>query len=115
MVAKIKKKQYEPNEKEKFMNHKQLNYFKNKLEVWKNELLKESNSTLENLKGESLNRPDIADRASLESEKTLELRTRDRARKLISKINKALKKIDEGTYGYCEETMEPIGIEKAKS
>ena len=115
MVAKKKKKQYEPNEKEKFMNHKQLNYFKNKLEVWKNELLKESNSTLENLKGESLNKPDIADRASLESEKTLELRTRDRARKLISKINKALKKIDEGTYGYCEETMEPIGIERLKA
>ena len=74
MVAKIKKKQYEPNEKEKFMNHKQLNYFKNKLEVWKNELLKESNSTLENLKDESLNKPDVADRASLESEKTLEFR-----------------------------------------
>ena len=115
MVAKIKKKQYEPNEKEKFMNQKQLKYFKNKLEVWKNDLLKESNLTLENLKGESLNRPDIADRASLESEKTLELRTRDRARKLISKINKALKKIDEGTYGYCEETMEPISIERLKA
>ena len=115
MVAKIKKKQYEPNEKEKFMNHKQLNYFKNKLEVWKNELLKESNSTLENLKDESLNKPDVADRASLESEKTLELRTRDRARKLISKINKALKKIDEGTYGYCEETMEPISLERLKA
>tara|TARA_A100001388_G_scaffold224925_1_gene175965 strand:+ start:369 stop:794 length:426 start_codon:yes stop_codon:yes gene_type:complete len=115
MVTKIKKKQYEPNEKEKFMNQKQLNYFKNKLEIWKNDLLKESNLTLENLKGESLNRPDIADRASLESEKTLELRTRDRARKLISKINKALKKIDEGTYGYCEETMEPINIERLKA
>ena len=115
MVKKIKKKQYEPNEKEKFMNQKQLNYFKNKLEIWKNDLLKESNLTLENLKGESLNRPDIADRASLESEKTLELRTRDRARKLISKINKALKKIDEGTYGYCEETMEPINIERLKA
>ncbi len=115
MVTKIKKKQYEPNEKEKFMNKKQLNYFKNKLEIWKNDLLKESNLTLENLKGESLNRPDIADRASLESEKTLELRTRDRARKLISKINKALKKIDEGTYGYCEETMEPINIERLKA
>ena len=115
MVTKIKKKQYEPNEKEKFMNQKQLNYFKNKLEIWKNDLLKESNLTLKNLKGESLNRPDIADRASLESEKTLELRTRDRARKLISKINKALKKIDEGTYGYCEETMEPINIERLKA
>ena len=115
MVTKIKKKEYEPNQKEKFMSQKQLNYFKNKLVVWKNELLKESSSTLENLKGESLNRPDVADRASLESEKTLELRTRDRARKLISKINKALKKIDEGTYGYCEETMEPISIERLKA
>ena len=115
MVTKIKKKEYEPSQKEKFMSQKQLNYFKNKLVVWKNELLKESSSTLENLKGESLNRPDVADRASLESEKTLELRTRDRARKLISKINKALKKIDEGTYGYCEETMEPISIERLKA
>ena len=115
MVTKIKKKEYEPTEKEKFMSQRQLNYFKKKLQIWKNDLLKDSNSTLENLKGESLNKPDMADRASLESEKTLELRTRDRARKLISKINKALKKIDEGTYGYCEETMEPIGIERLKA
>lgn len=115
MVTKIKKKEYEPTEKERFMSQRQLNYFKKKLQIWKNDLLKDSNSTLENLKGESLNKPDMADRASLESEKTLELRTRDRARKLISKINKALKKIDEGTYGYCEETMEPIGIERLKA
>ena len=115
MVTKIKKKEYEPTEKEKFMSQRQLNYFKKKLQIWKNDLLKDSNSTLENLKGESLNKPDMADRASLESEKTLELRTRDRARKLISKINKALKKIEEGTYGYCEETMEPIGIERLKA
>ncbi len=115
MVTKIKKKEYEPSKKETFMSQRQLNYFKKKLQIWKNDLLKESNSTLENLKGESLNKPDMADRASLESEKTLELRTRDRARKLISKINKALRKIDEGTYGYCEETMEPIGIERLKA
>ncbi len=115
MVTKIKKKEYEPSKKERFMSQRQLNYFKKKLQIWKNDLLKESNSTLENLKGESLNKPDMADRASLESEKTLELRTRDRARKLISKINKALRKIDEGTYGYCEETMEPIGIERLKA
>ena len=115
MVTKIKKKEYEPSKKETFMSQRQLNYFKKKLQIWKNDLLKESNSTLENLKGESLNKPDMADRASLESEKTLELRTRDRARKLISKINKALKKIEEGTYGYCEETMEPIGIERLKA
>ena len=115
MVTKIKKKEYEPTEKERFMSQRQLNYFKKKLQIWKNDLLKDSNSTLENLKGESLNKPDMADRVSLQSEKTLELRTRDRARKLISKINKALKKIDEGTYGYCEETMEPIGIERLKA
>ncbi len=115
MITKIKKKEYEPSEKEKFMNDRQINYFKNKLLLWKQDLLADSNSTLESLKGDSLNKPDIADRASLESEKTLELRTRDRARKLLSKINKALKKIEEGTYGYCEETLEPISIERLKA
>lgn len=115
MITKIKKKDYEPSEKEKFMNDRQINYFKNKLLLWKQDLLADSNSTLESLKGDSLNKPDIADRASLESEKTLELRTRDRARKLLSKINKALKKIEEGTYGYCEETLEPISIERLKA
>lgn len=117
MVAKkLKQVQvYVPTQNEKFMNPKQVKYFRNKLEKWKNELLKESHSTIENLKDESLNKPDAADRASLESEKTLELRTRDRARKLISKIDKALRKIEDGTYGYCEETMEPIGIERLKA
>ena len=117
MVAKkLKQVQvYVPTQNEKFMNPKQIKYFRNKLEKWKNELLKESHSTIENLKDESLNKPDAADRASLESEKTLELRTRDRARKLISKINKALQKIEDGSYGYCEETLEPIGIERLKA
>ena len=103
------------NTKEKFMNKKQLDYFKSKLLSWKKELVKESNQTLEKLKDDSLNKPDAADRASLETDKTLELRTRDRARKLISKINKALQKIEDGSYGYCEETLEPIGIERLKA
>ena len=108
-------KNYEPHTKEKFMSKKQLDYFKSKLLNWKKELVKESNHTLEKLKDDSLNKPDAADRASLETDKTLELRTRDRARKLISKINKALQKIEDGSYGYCEETLEPISIERLKA
>ena len=106
---------YEPSNNEKFMNPKQVEYFKNRLQEWKSELLKDSHVTIEKLKDESLNKPDVADRASLESEKSLELRTRDRARKLISKIDKALRKIEDGSYGYCEETMEPISIERIKA
>ncbi|MAY90526.1 MAG: RNA polymerase-binding protein DksA [Rickettsiales bacterium] len=106
---------YEPDSNEEFMNPKQLEFFKNKLLVWKEELLKETNATLEKLKEDSSNKPDSTDRASQESDRTLELRTRDRARKLLSKINKALTKIDDGTYGYCEETMEPIGLERLKA
>ena len=107
--------EYEPNSGEIFMNSKQVNYFKKKLLDWKKELLSESNITLEKLKEEVSNKPDITDRASIESDRTLELRTRDRARKLLSKINKALKKIEDGSYGYCEETMEPISIERLKA
>lgn len=107
--------EYEPNSREIFMNSKQVNYFKKKLLDWKKELLSESNITLEKLKEEVSNKPDITDRASIESDRTLELRTRDRARKLLSKINKALKKIEDGSYGYCEETMEPISIERLKA
>ena len=101
MVNKINKKKinYEPNDKEEFMNPKQVKYFKNLLQTWKNDLLQESSNTLDHLKEESSNKPDNADRASIESERSLELRTRDRERKLLNKINKALRKIDEGTYG----------------
>ena len=106
---------YEPDSSEEFMNPKQLEFFKNKLLVWKEELLKETDATLEKLKADSSNKPDSTDRASQESDRTLELRTRDRARKLLSKINKALIKIDDGTYGYCEETMEPISLERLKA
>ena len=110
-----KNKSYEPTNDEEFMNQQQLVYFKDQLLSWRESLLKESNSTLQTLKDESLNKPDISDRATMESEKSLELRTRDRSRKLLSKINKALKKISDGTYGYCEETNEPISIERLKA
>ena len=103
---------YEPTEKEDFMNPKQLEYFKNLLNEWKTDLLAGSSTTINNLKEESSNKPDNADRASIESERSLELRTRDRERKLLSKINKALRKIDEGTYGYCEDTHKPISIKR---
>tara|TARA_B100000524_G_scaffold266853_1_gene146258 strand:+ start:47 stop:475 length:429 start_codon:yes stop_codon:yes gene_type:complete len=116
MVKKtIKKNNYEPSDKEKFMNPKQIEYFKNLLLNWKHDLLKESSNTLDHLKEESSNKPDNADRASIESERSLELRTRDRERKLLNKINKALRKIDEGTYGYCEETNKPISIARLKA
>ena len=92
------------------MNPRQREYFRQKLESWKDEILRESRETLDNLQEESQNHPDMADRASSESDRALELRTRDRQRKLISKIDAALKRIDDGTYGYCEETGDPIGI-----
>ncbi len=107
-------KVYEPSSNEKFMNPKQLKYFRSRLLEWKKDLLKDSNSTLEKLKEETTNKPDSTDRASIESDRALELRTRDRARKLLSKIEKALRKIEDGTYGYCEETFEPISIDRLK-
>ncbi|MBK8083826.1 MAG: RNA polymerase-binding protein DksA [Devosia sp.] len=102
--------EYRPTEDEPFMCPRQREYFRQKLERWKEEILRESRETLENLQEESQNHPDMADRASSESDRALELRTRDRQRKLISKIDAALKRIDDGTYGYCEETGEPIGL-----
>ena len=102
--------EYRPSEDEPFMNPRQREYFRRKLETWKEDILRESRETLENLQEENQNHPDMADRASSESDRALELRTRDRQRKLISKIDAALKRIEDGTYGYCEETGEPIGI-----
>jgi DnaK suppressor protein len=102
--------EYRPTADEPFMNPRQREYFRKKLESWRDEILRESRETLENLQEESQNHPDMADRASSESDRALELRTRDRQRKLISKIDAALKRIDDGTYGYCEETGDPIGI-----
>lgn len=101
---------YRPSEDEPFMNPRMREYFRGKLLAWKDEILRESRETLENLQEESQNHPDMADRASSESDRSLELRTRDRQRKLIAKIDAAIKRIDEGTYGYCEETGDPIGV-----
>jgi DnaK suppressor protein len=106
---------YRPLEKEPFMNPMQLEYFRQKLLRWRGELLNESNETLQHLQEESLSEPDIADRASLETDRALELRTRDRERKLISKIDDALKRIEDGTYGYCEETAEPISLRRLEA
>jgi len=106
---------YRPSAKEPFMNPMQVEYFRQKLLAWKAELLRESDETLNHLQEESLAEPDIADRASLETDRALELRTRDRERKLISKIDEALQRIEDGTYGYCEETGEPIGLKRLEA
>ena len=103
---------YHPSEDEAFMNPRQLEYFRQKLLRWRAELLAESSETLQHLKEESLLKPDITDRASLETERAIELRTRDRERKLIAKIDAALERIADGSYGYCEETNEPIGLRR---
>jgi len=106
---------YHPSEDEPYMSPKQLEYFKRKLLFWREQLFRESIETKARLKEESLRKPDIADSGSLESETTLELRTHDRSRKLIAKINDALDRIEEGTYGYCEETGEEIGIKRLEA
>ncbi|MCA3721325.1 RNA polymerase-binding protein DksA [Phenylobacterium sp.] len=101
---------YRPSEDEDFMNERQREYFRRKLMAWKEEILRESRETVAHLQAETENHPDLADRATSETDRALELRTRDRQRKLISKIEEALRRIDEGSYGYCEETGEPIGL-----
>lgn len=101
---------YVPNNKEEYMNEMQLEYFRQKLLEWKKELLAQSSDTLDDLRQGGLNQPDDIDRASLETDKSLDLRTKDRARKLIMKIDEALERIEDGSYGYCEETGEEIGI-----
>lgn len=106
---------YRPRAKEKFMNPVMREYFRRKLLHWKEELLRESSGTLENLRRESRNQADIADRASVETDRSLELRTRDRERKLISKIDAALRRIEEGSYGYCDETLEPISLRRLEA
>lgn len=106
---------YKPSEKEKFMNPVMLEYFRQKLIRWRAELLNESNETIKEMQEDNLQKPDIADRASAETDHALELRTRDRERKLISKINGALEKIEEGNYGFCEETGEPITIARLEA
>ena len=107
---------YKPTQKDKFMNSKMKKHFRLKLMDWKNELLKESNQTLSNLqKEENTAKPDITDRASEEMERSFELRTRDRERKLINKIDEAIRRIDDNSYGYCEETGEPISIKRLEA
>jgi DnaK suppressor protein len=103
---------YRPAEGEPFMNPRQQEYFRRKLTAWKTELLEESRDTIEGLQDATRNIPDVADRASEETDRALELRTRDRQRKLIAKIDAALRRIDEGTYGYCDETGEPISLKR---
>lgn len=103
---------YTPAEDEPFMNDRQLEYFRRKLLAWKNDLLSDSKDTIEGLQDGTRNIPDIADRASEETDRALELRTRDRQRKLVTKIDAALRRIDEGEYGYCEVTGDPISLKR---
>ena len=106
---------YKPSRDEEFMNPFQLEYFRQKLLDWRAELLNEANQTLENLSTESLHKPDQMDRAQIESSAALDLRTRDRERKLIQKIESALRRIEDGSYGYCEDTDEPISIDRLEA
>ena len=106
---------YRPTEAEPFMNEKQREYFRRKLVGWKEEILRESRETIQNLQAETVPHADLADRASTEAERQLELRTRDRQRKLIAKIDSALRRIDDGSYGFCEETGEPIGLRRLEA
>lgn len=106
---------YKPSADEEYMNEMQLEYFRQKLQAWKKSLVEQSQDTLEDLRQGGLNQPDEIDRASLEADKSLDLRTKDRARKLISKINEALERIEDGSYGYCEETGEPIGLDRLEA
>ena len=108
-------KNYRPSDKEPFMNAKQREYFRQRLQRWRNELLHDTSLTLQNLQEGSLQSPDLADRASAETDRAIELRTRDRERKLIQKIDEALGRIKEGEYGYCEETGEPIGLRRLEA
>ena len=103
---------YEPSDDEGFMNSTQLEFFRQRLLEWKNELVRDAGETLNHLTEGNLQQPDMADRASLETGHQIELRTRDRERKLITKIDEALQRIEGGTYGYCEETDEPIGLRR---
>jgi DnaK suppressor protein len=113
MLAKAKT--YKPSDKEPFMNERQREYFRMRLLAWREDILKEAKETLVHLQEENQNHPDLADRASSETDRAIELRARDRQRKLISKIDEALARIDDGTYGYCEETGEPISLRRLEA
>jgi DnaK suppressor protein len=103
---------YRPSDEEPFMNERQRDYFRRKLVAWKEEILREASETISTLQNENDNHPDIADRASSETDRAIELRARDRQRKLISKIDSALSRLNDGSYGYCEETGEPISLRR---
>src|ERR687896_1912873 len=111
----LKQKYYRPSDKEPFMNERQRDYFRGKLLAWREDILKEARETLQHLQDENENHPDLADRASSETDRAIELRARDRQRKLIAKIDDALARIDEGTYGYCEETGDPISVRRLEA
>ena len=108
-------REYRPSEDEPFMNEEQKAYFRQKLLRWKDDILRESRETIQHLQTENENHPDIADRASSETDRSIELRARDRQRKLISKIDDALRRIEDGSYGYCEETGEPITLARLEA
>ncbi|TCK28728.1 TraR/DksA family transcriptional regulator [Ancylobacter aquaticus] len=107
--------EYRPREDEPFMNERQREYFRQKLLQWKEDILREAKETLQHLQDENQNHPDIADRASSETDRAIELRARDRQRKLIAKIESAIERIDDGSYGYCEETGEPISLKRLEA
>jgi DnaK suppressor protein len=106
---------YRPTDKEPFMSERQREYFRQKLFNWREDILKEAKETIQHLQDESQNHPDLADRASSETDRAIELRARDRQRKLINKIDAAIQRIDDGTYGYCEETGEPITLKRLEA
>ncbi len=110
-----KSKNYRPSDKEPFMSERQRDYFSQKLLNWREDILKEARETLQHLQDENQNHPDLADRASSETDRAIELRARDRQRKLIAKIDAALQRIENGTYGYCEETGEPIALKRLEA
>src|SRR5215207_870853 len=111
----LKEKIYRPSDKEPFMNERQREYFRERLLAWKEDILREARETLQHLQDENQNHPDLADRASSETDRAIELRARDRQRKLIAKIDAALARIDDGTYGFCEETGEPISLRRLEA
>ena len=111
-MPRVSAEHYRPTETEPFMNERQRDYFRHKLMTWREEILREARETLQHLQDESQNHPDFADRASSETDRAIELRARDRQRKLIAKIDAALGRIEDGTYGFCEETGEPISLKR---
>jgi DnaK suppressor protein len=115
MASMMIEAEYRPSDDEPFMNERQREYFKRKLVAWKDDILREARETLATLQNESENHPDLADRASSETDRAIELRARDRQRKLIAKIDAALTRLDEGHYGYCEETGEPISLRRLEA